>query len=234
MATTASPPSYTQSTTTTTTQQHHFSSSPPPPPPIAPSTPTNTHDTAPLPPSPSPSELSSSDAPPSYAPPTGYGPHNPLFRTEEQYLSALRTWAESKKYARPAGPQTLVGFYGGPTGEEYASRTPPLGIGRGGRARGDSGEVHRHLPPIQGHTSPERVERRWTVAGMDGEGDVMEEEEGGREECGTAQRRAQRRATGVDGAEDRRIECGERGRKRGRKVGVLGKTIGWFKGKRGK
>lgn len=48
------------------------------------------------------------------------------FPSEEEYLEALRAWAESKKYLQ--FDRTLVGFYGATTMQEYASR-PGVEIG---------------------------------------------------------------------------------------------------------
>lgn len=48
------------------------------------------------------------------------------FDSEEEYLEALREWAEEKKYISHS--MTLTGFYGGTTMQEFASR-PGVEIG---------------------------------------------------------------------------------------------------------
>lgn len=52
-----------------------------------------------------------------------YGPGG-LYNTEEDYLNALRSWAEKKKFAR-APQHSLVGFYGTKTVEDYANQPRP-------------------------------------------------------------------------------------------------------------
>lgn len=54
--------------------------------------------------------------------------------TEEEYLAALRAWAEEKLYTQPADKSTLVGFYGAETMKERIARQPPLKM-RIGRKR---------------------------------------------------------------------------------------------------
>ncbi|CAF9937301.1 MAG: hypothetical protein ALECFALPRED_007165 [Alectoria fallacina] len=57
--------------------------------------------------------------------------------TEEEYLAALRAWAEEKLYTQPADKSTLVGFYGAETMKERIARQPPLKM-RIGRKRKES------------------------------------------------------------------------------------------------
>ena len=85
--------------------------------------------------------------PPAYTPAARY--HG--YASEEEYLAALRAWAEEKLYMRPGDKSALVGFYGGETmGERIARGPPPLRLGRkkgvvgegeGGREGNVEGEV---------------------------------------------------------------------------------------------
>lgn len=51
------------------------------------------------------------------------------FASEEEYLAALRAWADSKRFVEPTDT-TLHGFYGETTMDELASRPPALeGLG---------------------------------------------------------------------------------------------------------
>ncbi|KAM0804381.1 hypothetical protein BDR22DRAFT_885641 [Usnea florida] len=59
---------------------------------------------------------------PAYTPAKYRGHH----ATEEEYLAALRAWAEEKMYTQPADKSTLVGFYGQETMKERIARQPPL------------------------------------------------------------------------------------------------------------
>ncbi|KAI9723155.1 MAG: hypothetical protein M1828_004258 [Chrysothrix sp. TS-e1954] len=62
--------------------------------------------------------------------------HHGLYSSEAEYLSALREWAEEKKYTR-LGEQGLVGFYGSKTMEECAAEEPPhFRFGRKARRAG--------------------------------------------------------------------------------------------------
>ena len=57
-----------------------------------------------------------------------------LYKSEDDYLAALREWAEEKKYTR-LGDQGLIGFYGRKTMDEYAAEQPPnFVLGRKRRA----------------------------------------------------------------------------------------------------
>lgn len=48
-----------------------------------------------------------------------------LFKTEEEYMAALREWAEEKKFVKIGdGDTQLKGFYGERTMSEYAKRPP--------------------------------------------------------------------------------------------------------------
>lgn len=58
--------------------------------------------------------------------------------TEEEYLAALRAWAEEKLYTEPADKSTLVGFYGAETMKERIARQPPPLKMRIGRKRKES------------------------------------------------------------------------------------------------
>lgn len=58
--------------------------------------------------------------------------------TEEEYLAALRAWAEEKMYTQPADKSTLVGFYGAETMKERIARAPPPLKMKIGRKRKDS------------------------------------------------------------------------------------------------
>lgn len=52
------------------------------------------------------------------------------FKSEQAYLDALRSWAESRRYTTPS-ETSIIGFYGTTSMDEYASRPPalqPLGI----------------------------------------------------------------------------------------------------------
>lgn len=58
--------------------------------------------------------------------------------SEEEYLAALRAWADEKLYTQPADKSTLVGFYGAETMKErIAKAPPPLKMRIGRKRRGE-------------------------------------------------------------------------------------------------
>lgn len=100
--------------------------------------------------------------------------------TEEEYLAALRAWAEEKLYTQPADKSTLVGFYGAETMKERIARQPPPLKMRIGRKRkvskaGESAVQERQeaqdevmvdgeiLRGGQGHEEGERRRRRSSI-----------------------------------------------------------------------
>ena len=91
--------------------------------------------------------------------------------TEEEYLAALRAWAEEKLYTQPADKSTLVGFYGAETMKERIARQPPplkMRIGRkrkegrdGESAGHEAGGVGREGVGERGDAEKEGRRRNW-------------------------------------------------------------------------
>ena len=93
--------------------------------------------------------------------------------TQEEYLAALRAWAEEKLYTQPADKSTLVGFYGSETMKERTARAPPplkMRIGRkrkgskAGEGVGQEGQGGPEDEALEGEVMREQgngeVERR--------------------------------------------------------------------------
>ncbi|KAL8825861.1 MAG: hypothetical protein Q9170_007631 [Blastenia crenularia] len=73
------------------------------------------------------------------------------YATEEEYLAALREWAEEKSYVVLGGKTALTGFYGRETMRDYASR-------EGGGMRVKKKEEEREW---EGHCEEGMLEERW-------------------------------------------------------------------------
>ncbi|KAG9693536.1 hypothetical protein KCU95_g14171, partial [Aureobasidium melanogenum] len=93
------------------------------------------------PPSPTPStQTTASTILPSYADTGSYKG----FPSEAAYIAALTEWAEHKKYVQPSEEaQTLTGFFGYKTMEDYTGPRPPQDEARMSRRKSSQGQGQR-------------------------------------------------------------------------------------------
>ncbi|KAF6226209.1 hypothetical protein HO133_009075 [Letharia lupina] len=91
--------------------------------------------------------------------------------TEEEYLAALRAWAEEKLYTQPADKSTLVGFYGAETMKERIARQPPPLKMRIGRKRKESRADESAVRERQGAQEDEMVDGEIARERGNGEGE---------------------------------------------------------------
>ena len=91
--------------------------------------------------------------------------------TEEEYLAALRAWAEEKLYTQPADKSTLVGFYGAETMKERIARQPPPLKMRIGRKRKESRADESAERERQGAQEDETVDGEIARERGNGEGE---------------------------------------------------------------
>lgn len=93
------------------------------------------------PPSPTPStQTTASTILPSYADTGSYKG----FPSEAAYIAALTEWAEHKKYVQPSEEaQTLTGFFGYKTMEDYTGPRPPRDEARMTRRKSSQGQGQR-------------------------------------------------------------------------------------------